>query len=109
MNQLTQSQRKLLEEVFNDNEYIERNIMNCKQTTKDREKQYLEDLKENPNLELPSVLNLNTITGIEEQIKKLNSEDDSFTTILYLKQNREKAENGDFVMTIEKLELGKTE
>lgn len=87
MIQLTQSQRKFLEEVFNENDSIEIE-QGSKHSSTELEKMYLEGLKENPDSELPSKLKFNTMTGIELQIKEHNEKNLEEAFVVYIKQHK---------------------
>lgn len=105
MYQFTPEIEQFFEEVFAENEYVERNIHGIKRTTKDREQYHLKELKENPDLELSPFFNLTSITGIKDQIRKLNEENNLDGKLFYLKKNREKDETGNIKITIEKFDL----
>jgi hypothetical protein len=85
---LTQEAKEYFESIFNENEkleklYIEKGCESFRKynpdntTTKNLENKYLEQLKTQPDLEVPSSLYYRTITGIEEQIRRHEKSSDT--------------------------------
>ena len=74
MHNITEKTRRMIIEVFNENEKNEKLYYPNSKTTKEMEKDYLVEKLNNLNPELPSNLLFSTMTGIEEQILRCNKD-----------------------------------
>lgn len=69
---ITEETRQKILEIFDINEEFEF-FYGSKKTSKQKEKEYLEEKANNPDLKFPSILRFSTITGIEHQIEQFNT------------------------------------
>ena len=74
MYNITEKTRRMIIEVFNENEKNEKLYYPNSRTMKEMEKDYLIEKLNNLNLELPSNLLFSTMTGIGEQILRCNND-----------------------------------
>ena len=86
--------RQEILKVFENNHRIELEYFKNKKTSKEREVEYLEESKTNPNIPLHCLI-YKTMTGIEQQIKNAS---DNFPVGFYLEYNEPPYIDYEFIM-----------
>jgi hypothetical protein len=71
---ISEKTRQMLLDTFNENENLEIEYHPNSKTTKEIEKDYLAEKLNNLNIEIPSKLLFSTMSGIEEQILRCDSD-----------------------------------
>jgi hypothetical protein len=79
--------RRNIQKIFDNNHRIEVELYRAEKTSRDLEKEYLEELRMNPSLPMPQGLIYRTMTGIEEQLKNALSDSRTFVFCIILCEN----------------------